>query len=169
MKARILLSKYVLLVLLLITSVPIVTGSRLVAVTPPYKVTRIQAKLFYYDKGTFSRDVLAKPAFTFWNTIIGEGDAEGPSDSTLVLVEVSGKVAETEVSPTRKVELTALAGEKVILKRTVDVGMFNEQNKFLAAFWLYDTGCTPVKLNARIIGQSQPASMTKIIPFACGE
>jgi len=59
--------------------------------TPPYKITAIKAMLFYDGKGTFSRDVLAKPDFTFWNTIIGEGDADGPSNSTLVLVEVTGK------------------------------------------------------------------------------
>ncbi len=53
--------------------------------TAPYKITAITAKLFYDGKGTFSRDVLAKPDFLLGNTIIGGGEAEGPSNSTLVL------------------------------------------------------------------------------------
>lgn len=140
-----------------------------VSATPPYKITAIQAKLFYYDKGTFSRNVLAKPDFALWNTIIGEGDAEGPSDSTLVLVEVTGESSEGERQPLRKVELTALAGGKVLLKRAIEVGLFSNDHKFYAAFWLYDTGCEPVKLTARMVGQPQASLMSKTIPFNCGE
>ena len=113
--------------------------------------------------------MLAKPDFGFWNTIIGEGDAEGPSEATLVLVEVLGKSAESEAAPSRKVELTAVAGGKVLVKRAIQVGLFSDDHKFYAAFWLYDTGCEPVKLTARIVGQSQPSSMSKTIPFECGE
>lgn len=135
---------------------------------PPYKITRIKAMLFYDGKGTFSRDVLAKPDFSFWNTVIGEGDAEGPSNSTLVLVEISGNPSPNEASPPRKVEFTAIASGKVVLKRTSDIGLFKD-GKFYAGFWLYDTGCQPIKISARIIGQAQPSSMSKTIPFKCGE
>jgi len=140
-----------------------------VAATPPYKVTAIQAKLFYHDKGTFSRNVLAKPDFAFWNVIIGAGDAEGYSDSTLVLVEVSGKSSADEAPPARKLELTAVAKGKVLFKRAIAVGLFSDDHKFYAAFWLYDTGCEPLKLRARIVGQTQPSSLSKTIPFECGE
>ncbi len=162
MNLRILLA----VVVLVVTLAPLVAGA---PPTPPYKITGMQAKLFYYDKGTFSRDVLAKPPFGFWNVIIGEGEAEGHSESTLVMVEVTGKVGDSDTPPVRKVELTAIADGKVLLKRAIEVGVFNEQNKFLAAFWLYDTGCVPVKLTARIIGQSQPSTMNRTIPFECGE
>lgn len=135
----------------------------------PYKITAIKAKLFYDGTGTFSRDVLSKPDFTFWNTIIGEGDAEGPSNSTLVLVEVSGKPSPNEPPPSRKVEFTAIESGKVLMKRTIDIGLFGDNGRFYAAFWLYDTGCEPIKISARIVGQIQPSSLTKTIPFACGE
>ena len=163
------LSRFITAVLFVITLD--LSGSALIPVpaTPPYKITAIQAKLFYSDKGTFSRNVLAKPDFGFWNTIIGEGDAEGPSDSTLVMVEVSGKNPEGEMPPTRKIELTAVATGKVLLKRAIEIGIFSKDNKFYAGFWLYGTGCEPVKLTARIVGQSQPSSMSKTIPFECGE
>jgi hypothetical protein len=135
---------------------------------PPYKITAIKAMLFYDGKATFSRDVLTKPDFSFWNTIIGEGDAEGPSNSTLVLVEISGNPSRNEASPLRKVEFTAIAAGKVILKRASHIGLFAD-GKFYAGFWLYDTGCQPIKISARIIGQAQPSSMSRTIPFRCGE
>lgn len=146
-----------------------VMAVRPVSSTPPYKITGIRAMLFYDGKGIFSRDVLAKPDFTFWNTIIGEGDAEGSSNSTLVLVEITGNPSREEPSPSRKVEFTATASRRVLLKRTSEIGLFGDSGKFYAAFWLYDTGCQPVKISARIIGQKQPSSMSKTIPFACGE
>lgn len=164
-----LLAKFITPILLVLAFDSTGSASKRVSATPPYKVTAIQAKLFYSDKGTFSRNVLAKPDFRFWNTVIGEGDAEGPSDSTLVLVEVSRKSSEGETPLLRKVELTAVARGKVLLKRTIEVGVFSDDDKFYAAFWLYDTGCAPVKLTARIVGQTQPSSMSKTIPFECGE
>jgi len=137
--------------------------------SPDYRISAIKAMLFYDGKGTFSRDVLAGPDFGFWNTIIGEGDAEGPSNSTLVMVEVSGNPSRNEALPSRKVELTATAGGRVLLKRTSEIGLFSDEGKYYSAFWLYDTGCQPVKLSARIAGQGQASSMSKTIPFKCGE
>jgi hypothetical protein len=163
------LSRFITAVMLVVTLDLSASALNPVTATPQYKITAIQAKLFYSNKGTFSRNVLAKPDFAFWNTIIGEGDAEGPSDSTLVIVEVSGKSSEGEMAATRKIELTAVATGKVLLKRATEVGIFSDDHRFYAAFWLYGTGCEPVKLTARIVGQSQPSSMTKTIPFECGE
>jgi hypothetical protein len=152
--------------LLILTANLEVRAVRPVSSAPPYKISAIKAMLFYDGKGTFSRDVLAKPDFTFWNTIIGEG---GGSNSTLVLVEVTGNPSPNEPSPSRKVEFTAVASGKILLKRTTDINLFGDSGKFYAAFWLYDTGCQPIKITARITGQSQPSSMSKTIPFACGE
>ena len=157
-------ARVLLIGLLMLSANPEVRAS-----PPPYKIAAIKAMLFYDDKGTFSRDVLAKPDFAFWNTIIGEGDAQGPSNSTLVVVEVAGKPSPNEPLPARKVELTAVASGKVLLKRTTDIGLFGDNGKFFAAFWLYGTGCHPVKIIARVIGQTPPTSATKTIPFACGE
>src|SRR5262249_20901178 len=54
-----------------------------------FKITAIRAKLFHQDKGTFSPDVLSTRDFILWNTPIGEGSAEGPSDEVLVIVEIA--------------------------------------------------------------------------------
>jgi len=135
---------------------------------PPFKITAIKAKLFFENTGTFSEDILTQPDLALWNTIIGEGSAGSPSNSTLVLVEVSGQYNPNEAAPNRKVEFTATATKKIALKRLDDIRI-GKDGKYYAAFWLYDTGCESVKLSARIVGQSQPSAMTKTIPFKCGE
>src|SRR5437764_14829407 len=138
------------------------------AATPPFKITAIKAMLFFDEKGTFSDDLFTQPNLALWNTIIGEGSAGSPSNSTLVLVEVSGLYNPNEAAPNRKVEFTATAAKKIALKRLDDIHI-GKDGKYYAAFWLYDTGCESVKLSARIVGQSQPSIMTKTIPFKCGE
>lgn len=142
--------------------------TRKAAAQPPFKITAIKAMLFYEEKGTFSDDLLTQPDVALWNTIIGEGSAGSPSNSTLVMVEVSGKYNPDEAAPNRKVEFTATAAKKILLKKLADIRI-GRDGKYYAAFWLYDTGCDHIKLSARIVGQSQPSSMTKTIPFECGE
>jgi hypothetical protein len=39
--------------------------------------------------------------------------------------------------------------------------------KFFGGFWLYETGCHPVTLTARIVGQKQ--TLRKTINMRCGE
>ena len=139
-----------------------------VTAAPPYKITAVKAMLFYNERGTFSRDILAEPPFALWNTIIGEGDAEAASTSTLVLVEVTGKSNPDEPPPARKVEFTATAGAKVLVKRTYEISL-GEAGKFYAPFWIYDTGCGHIKVAARIVGQAQASAVSKTLPFECGE
>jgi hypothetical protein len=145
-----------------------VARTRKTSVQPPFKITAIKAMLFFDEKGTFSDDLLTHPDMALWNTIIGEGAAGSPSNSTLVLVEVSGKYNPNEAAPNRKVDFTATGGGKVLLRKMADIRI-GENGKYYAAFWLYDTGCDKIKLSARLTGQSQPSSMTKTIPFQCGE
>src|SRR5437868_2047107 len=161
------LAAFSLIVLLAIASNLEAVG-KATAAPPPFKITAIKAMLFFDEKGTFSDDLFTQPNLALWNTIIGEGSAGSPSNSTLVMVEVSGKYNPDEAAPNRKVELTATAARKILLKRLADIRI-GKDGKYYAAFWLYDTGCDKVKLSARLTGQTQPSSMTKTIPFACGE
>ena len=146
--------------------------------SPAYKISALKVQLFYEDKGTFSRDVLADKSFALWNVIIGEGSAEGPSNSTLILVEVSG--APGASVPTRKVEFVATvlraaarggvpARQVVLAKRTTPTGILNAKGTWYAAFWLYDTGCEPITLSVKIVGQAPSVALQRIIEFRCGE
>lgn len=142
------------------------------AQAPAFKISGIKAMLYYEQTGTFSKDILADPNISLWNTIIGEGSSGGASSATLVMVEVSGKGGAYET--TRKVELTAtFAGTgrnaRAPVKRTSEIGIISEKGKFYVPLWLYDTGCSHVTISARILGQRQASSMKKTIKFECGE
>ena len=135
------------------------------AKTPP-KITAIRAQLFYNGKGTFSDNILAQKDIALWNTIIGEGSAGDASTSTLVTVEVSGRnlpVGKTKM----QITITGNKG-RIIQRRIVAVDIYDEYTKFFAPIWLYDTGCEPIKISARLLGGSS-APVTKTIPFKCGE
>lgn len=137
------------------------------AAEPPYRITALRAQLFYSDRGTLSADVLASPGKSLWNTPIGEGEAGGPSDATLVVVEVAGAPGSYE--PDRSVELTATAEGKVVLRRATEMSVLNRRGRMYAGFWLYGTGCKRVRLSARMRGQTPASEMKKEIPFDCGE
>src|SRR5262245_52812574 len=57
---------------------------------PPFAVAGIQAHLFYESSGKVDERDLVSGGVTLWNTIIGEGEANAPSNTTLVIVELSG-------------------------------------------------------------------------------
>ncbi len=132
------------------------------------KIVAIRAQLFHEATGTFSQDILSQKDLALWNTIIGEGSAGAASTSTFVTVEISGR--NLAVGAT-KVEITATGNKsRLIQKRLIAVDIYDERTKFVAPFWLYDTGCEPIKITARLIGTGAPrTAVTKTIPFACGE
>lgn len=134
---------------------------------PPYRITAVRAQLFYSDRGTFSGDVLAPPGKTLWNTVIGEGESGGPSTSTLVVVEVTGAPGSYE--PDRSVELVATAEGKTVHRGTAQSAVLNTRGRMYAGFWLPDTGCKPIRLVARLRGQTPASETRKEIPFDCGE
>jgi hypothetical protein len=144
------------------------TTGRFAQATVAPKITAIRAQLFYDASGTFSPDVLSQKDVALWNTIIGEGSSGGASTSTFVTVEVGGR--NLTVGAT-KVEITATGNKsRLIQKRVIDVDIYDERTKFFAPFWLYDTGCEPIKISARLIGVGAPRTVvTRTIPFACGE
>jgi hypothetical protein len=136
-----------------------------------YEISSIRAYLYHEDSGTLSsQDIIALPKGSLWNTIIGEGAAGSPSHATMVVVEISGKPGSYE--PKRKVELIAYERGKnkiLKLKKTYDIGVLSSQGRYLAAFWLYDTGCAPIEILAQIIGQPSVSKVEKQIDFECGE
>ena len=138
-------------------------------------IASMQAKLFYQDKGTFSEDVSVPnsgPPYvppSHWNTPM---QYENRSTSVFVSVEVTGNAGDE-----KQLEFTAryIPWQRetrpiVITKRLsahlpVKVG---ESDSYHAGFWLYDTGCNPVFLTARIVGSKSPV-IKRVIKFGCGE
>ena len=55
-----------------------------------FEIAAIEAKLFYSNTGRFSSNIVGKPKFVLHNVVAGEGSAEGPSESTLLIVRLQG-------------------------------------------------------------------------------
>lgn len=145
---------------------------------PPLKITAMKAMLFYEDKGTFSPDVSdvdTGPPYVppkLWNTPM---QYENRSSAVLVTVEVTG---EAGLTPERKLELTARyipwqrESREIVVRRVVPINIpikAGERDNFNAGVWLYETGCNPVKLSARIIGTRTTSTTKRVIKFGCGE
>lgn len=132
------------------------------------KITAVRAQLYYEEQGKFSDDLLTQKDLALWNTIIGEGSSGGASSSTFVSVEVSGRGVPVGAV---KVQITATDSKKKILQsKSFDLALYDEKTKFYAPLWLYDTGCEPITITAKLIGKgASPAPIVKKIPFACGE
>jgi len=132
---------------------------------PPYRISEITAHLFYNYTGALSENIIDNPDFILWNTIIGEGSAAEPSDATLVKVFLEGEPDSYE--PGRRVVLTSTQ-EGTVISDTADLGVFDTEG-YAVGFWLQGTGCFPIELEARLIGQSGDSTMNAQIDFYCGE
>lgn len=138
-----------------------------------HKITEIRAHLVYEENGELSRDIL-KGDFALWNAVIGEGDAEGHSSSTLVyvIVETDGKA--TKTNPVLQFFATSEDGKRVNYKKTFEYLFPTEgASKTFVPFLLHDTGCQNIKMTARLVEKNAPTkiyqTISKKIPFNCGE
>ncbi len=134
------------------------------AATPTrYRVDNIRAYRFDRQSGNFAKVDMAQSAVT--------SAPQGTGSETLVLVEVSGPAMADPTTESGRLEMTAiesLAPNRQ--KKTIETAQlaFNKQNgKYYLPFVLYNTGCSPIQLSARIIGQEQAPQMEKTIQYQC--
>jgi hypothetical protein len=142
----------------------------------PYTIKSIKASLYYNSNksmgtpnvaGTLSENLIDNDSMALWNTIIGEGSALGISNQTFVVVEISGNPKDYVA---REIRLTALQGKKVVLKQSQSFAILDQNNRYYAAFLIYDTGCSPLTLTAEIMNkQVVESKLTKSVAFNCGE
>lgn len=141
------------------------TASLAMAASEPLVVQRIDVRLFQHHSGTLSEPITKQDEL--WNTILGEGVANGPSTATVVDVVVSG--APDTFDPDWQVEFIARekgSGE-VVLTQSKSVGVLDPDGMYHVGFWLEGTGCTALEVRARIGAAARWAQSE--IPFACGE
>ena len=131
----------------------------------PSKIRSVTAKLYYSNSGTFSENILDKPDPSLWNTIIGEGQSGGPSEATLVEVEVDGDGGGSVIHKERLTITVQAKGKPPITRHTWPL-YFDQNGKHFEGVWLYDSGCLPVTITAQLDGH--PA-IRKKIDFQCGE
>jgi hypothetical protein len=131
----------------------------------PSKIKSVTAKLYYSGSGTFSANILDKPALALWNTIIGEGGSGGASEATLIEVEVDGDGRGNVIHKERLTITVQAKGKPAITRHTAPL-YFDENGKHFEAVWLYDSGCLPVTITAQLDNQPE---IHKKIDFECGE
>lgn len=134
---------------------------------PAYGIAAIRAFMYVEETGAIDpRDITQQ--IVLWNTIIGEGDAKGPSSTTMIQVELAGP---TFANTTGTLELVVTAGGKKLLKQKLSVGtFFSEGTKLVLPFVLYDTGCDELAIAATFTTpDKKKVKKTAAVPFACGE
>lgn len=134
-----------------------------------YKVEGIRVKLYYESLAKFSRDVLANPPMVLFNVVIGAGDAEAPSDSFLVEVDVSGPKKQHLAPATRKLTIAVTQGKKTLAKRTTFFPLMEDNGRLSMPLMVYSMPSDPVRITANISGQKEPSSRSVIVPFHGGE
>lgn len=143
-----------------------------VASAPHIEMGDIQARLFYSETGRLSDDLLArKKPFVFWNTIIGEGDAEENADDLFVSIALSvgkfGTPEENEQNLDAPLTITATDEKgKVLGLRTARNLLTGRRGSTTVGLWLSDVTCAgAVTIQARYADQVK----TAVLKMACGE
>ena len=147
-----------------------------------YTVDSIQALLFYngnnsYPKtqvaGTFSPNIIDNKDFTLYNTIIGEGSAQGSSRQTLVVVKIIVTPSMVDIQRRdsfRRISFQVEQGDKEIFKRTDEFYIEEGQKEYFMAYMIYGTGKSKFDITAEIINKGKVESkLHKTLPFALGE
>jgi hypothetical protein len=135
---------------------------------PAYGVAAIRAHMVVEETGTIDpRDITQH--LMLWNTIIGEGDAKGPSSTTLIQVELAGPTFANLASGSLEVVVTT--GGKKLFKQKLAIGtFFSEGTKLVVPFLVYDTGCDELAITATFTTpEKKKLKKTVGVPFACGE
>ncbi|PKL76120.1 MAG: hypothetical protein CVV27_11930 [Candidatus Melainabacteria bacterium HGW-Melainabacteria-1] len=162
---------------------PALAPAMATTVKPVYAVTAIRGHLYYDDNGEIDpQDLVKLPAGSLHNTVIGEGIAKRPSNTTLLLIEVSGpSFASKDIGSlsvkavTDRYNAKGVLVKETVLERSVNLNHYfqEHQRKILVPFWLYHTGSMPVSITATLKGGKDAlglsSSLSKTILFGGGE
>ena len=126
---------------------------------------RIEAYFYYRDSGQLSSDLLGRtPPFDGWNSVIGEGDAEGEAQDLLVVVPILSDHVEILKDPL-EVWVTDPKG-KVLGRRKFDGVLAPEGGKVRNPLWLNEVACAgKLTLHARF----KRREITDALGLYCGE
>ena len=136
------------------------------------RIANVTAKLFYDTDGKFSDDVFSGKV-NLWNTVLEGASRDGSSSAMLVIVEVeaygdgnSPKPKRVEMTAKYRIENGTLHGRAASLHKIIPADI-RTNGKSFSGFWIYETGCYPLELKARIVGQK--TVVTRKINLGCGE
>ena len=122
---------------------------------PPYSLRAIHVTTInQYDNS--QRVVPADD--DFWNAL---------GLSVLVSVEVHSEKSDVYRSE-RKVEIKAYEGDRLIDTFVGDIG-YIRQDSYYVPLLLHGPFCQTLRIEARLVGQSQASAISRKLAFACGE
>jgi hypothetical protein len=127
---------------------------------------KLSTHLYYHQTGVV--DDREASGLALWNTIIGEGDAQGPSSATVVRVTVTG----AQTLQKGAVEVVVTAGKKKVLKQRVSLDGYSVDagKPVVVPFVVYDTGCDSLAVSATLYhGRKSIGAKKAVVPFSCGE
>jgi hypothetical protein len=110
------------------------------AVQAAPRIGEIRAQLYYEATGRLSSNIAPPAAFTGWNTIIGEGDAEEPANDILVTVEVIGGRGEENLSVPLQIVIRGPRG-RVLARQSFGGMLVTGRGRLWKGLWLHDVGC----------------------------
>jgi len=133
-----------------------------------YSVTAIRAYLYYADTGEIGKEDITKaPDGALFNTVIGEGLAGRPSNTTLLVIEISGPSFASKDVGTLLVKAVVddSPAKTVVLERSVDLNNYYQENrrKILIPVFLYQTGSLPITVTATLKGGKDAKSMVSVL------
>jgi hypothetical protein len=101
-----------------------------------------------YDDGSISDFDVLNEDVVLWNTIIGEGDAEKPSNKVKIIVSGKGN----------NLRINIMNGEEIVIDKDISISNKTE-------FIISDTGCEQVTINIK----NKNIDYRDNIDFQCGE
>ena len=125
---------------------------------PDYKLSKIKIVPYNSATGEFEEEYTAKSDRSFFNDL---------SISLFVVFEIEGQAGSFEAG--RKLQVRVTEGTRGKASRNVQIGLIGENGFYFEPLWLYPSMCSDVKITASIIGQKPTKTMTRTIPFLCGE
>lgn len=130
------------------------------------RIAAVRAYLFYQETGTFGDVDLFGDFVALWNSPIGEGAAESPSGATLVLVDLLG-----DFGGDARLEATFTSDGSRPRRESVELSsFFSETTKRTVPFVVYGTGCDPLTMLMRLVGEEGDEETTvRELQFRCGE
>jgi hypothetical protein len=135
------------------------------------KITDLRAFLYYHDKGEFDRRDLLAGFMALRNVFIGEGDAESPSGSMLVLVGLQHSSFTVKILTGMHIKLTVKAPKRTLLNQDISLmSFFSEKSKIEVPFMVHGIACERLEIVAKLTtGSRELGSLTRTAPFQCGE
>jgi hypothetical protein len=134
---------------------------------PDCKISNIKIVPFDAETGKFREEIKPNEEPGFFNEF---------KLSLFVVVEISSQayfkgISVTDANKDIKVDITVVEGKQQKAKKIKQISLSDllEDGKIFVPLWLDPLMCGNVKITARIIGQKAVSTMTRSVPFQCGE